>query len=80
MLTIGRAESCDIGLFGDAGVDRLHARIQQQEDRYWIADAGSRTGTFVNDVRIEGPTPLRSGDLIRVGKTVLRFGERQKRP
>jgi hypothetical protein len=26
-VTIGRAETCDIGLFGDAGIERLHARI-----------------------------------------------------
>ena len=25
--TIGRAESCDLGLFGDAGVEKMHARI-----------------------------------------------------
>ena len=29
--TIGRAESCDIGLFGDNTIERLHARIQLQE-------------------------------------------------
>ena len=34
----------------------------------------------MNDRRIDGPTPLRSGDLIRVGRNVIKFGERQKRP
>ena len=28
--TIGRAESCDIGLFGDPAVERLHARITRE--------------------------------------------------
>jgi hypothetical protein len=79
VLTIGRAEACDLGLFGDPTIDRLHARILRQGDRYLIADAGSATGTYVNDVRIGEPTPLRSGDLIRVGKALLRFGERPKR-
>ena len=68
VLTIGRAEACDLGLFGDPAVERLHARIVRQGDRYLIADAGTAGGTYVNDVRIEEPTPLRSGDLIRVGK------------
>jgi hypothetical protein len=77
-LTIGRAESCDIGLFGDAGVSLLHARILQQGGRYLIADAGG-AGTFVNDVPIRGPTPLRSGDLIRMGRSLLRFRERSRR-
>ncbi len=79
VLTIGRAEACDLGLFGDPAVDRLHARIVRQGDRYLIADAGSAGGTYVNEVRVEGPTPLRSGDLIRVGNALIRFGERPKR-
>jgi hypothetical protein len=78
-VTIGRAESCDIGLFGDAGIERLHARILQQGHRYVLADAGTMAGTFVNEQRITQPTPLRSGDAIRVGKSVMRFQERQRR-
>ncbi len=78
-ITIGRAESCDVGLFGDAAVSRLHARILRQGNRYLIADAAGSGGTFVNDVQIQGPTPLRSGDLIRMGASLLRFRDRQKR-
>jgi hypothetical protein len=76
--TIGRAEACDIGLFGDSGVARLHARIIQQGDRYVLADGGSEGGTYLNDQRIVQPTPLHSGDVIRLGNSVLCFGERRK--
>jgi hypothetical protein len=78
-ITIGRAEGCDIGLFGDPLVDKLHARILRQGNQYVVVDAGSMAGTFVNDQRVAGPTPLRDGDAIRLGKCVLRFGERAKR-
>jgi hypothetical protein len=75
LLTIGRAEACDVGLFGDPLVEKLHAHILlQQNGRYLIADNGSTHGTFVNERRVEGPTLLRSGDLIRVGNSCLRFG------
>jgi hypothetical protein len=77
--TIGRAEGCDIGLFGDAAVDRLHARILLQGGNYLLADAGSAGGTFVNEKRVLEPMTLRSGDAIRLGNCVLRFGERRKR-
>jgi hypothetical protein len=76
---IGRAEGCDIGLFGDPGVDPRHAQILQQNGRYLLVDVGSKGGTYLNDALINEPSPLRSGDLIRVGRCVLRFGERSRR-
>jgi FHA domain len=78
-LTIGRAESCDLGLFGDPTVERLHARIVRQGGRYLLADAGTAGGTYVNDVRVLQPVPLRSGDLIRLGNALVRFRERERR-
>jgi hypothetical protein len=78
-VTIGRAEGCDIGLFGDTGVERTHCRIVLKNHRYLLHDVDTPGGTYVNDQRISQPTPLRDGDLIRVGKSLLRFGERQKR-
>jgi hypothetical protein len=78
VLTIGRAEACDIGLFGDPSIERLHARLLRQGDHYLIADAGTKGGTYVNDVRVTEPRLLRSGDVIRVGNARIRFGERQK--
>ncbi len=76
LVTIGRAESCDVGLFGDPGVERLHAHIARKDSGYFLTDAGTPTGTFLNGSRIARATPIRSGDAIRVGNSVLRFGER----
>jgi hypothetical protein len=78
VVTIGRAENCDVGLFGDAAVDRLHARILRKGEDYLVADAESTTGTFVNGQRVDRPRVLQSGDAIRIGRAVLRFGERAK--
>jgi hypothetical protein len=77
--TIGRAESCDIGLFGDPSIERVHARVVLAGNQYLLADGGTQAGTYLNDQRIVQPSPLRSGDRIRVGSSVVRFGERQKR-
>lgn len=77
--TIGRAEACDIGLFGDNAIEKVHARIIMKNNRYLLTDAETPTGTYLNDQRIGEPTPLRSGDAIRVGNCVLRFSEKQKR-
>lgn len=77
--TIGRAEACDIGLFGDHLIEKLHAWILQSGNRYYLEDGRSPVGTFVNDRPVVGRTPLQSGDLIRVGNSVLRFREKKKR-
>jgi hypothetical protein len=78
VITIGRAESCDIGLFGGQGVEKVHARITLQGRRYVLADDDTPGGTYVNDEKVVGPRELRHGDTIRLGNCVLRFGERQK--
>jgi hypothetical protein len=79
-ITIGRAEACDIGLFGDPTVDKFHACLRRTSDHYEISDLGSAGGTFVNEERIAGSRALRAGDVIGVGRCRLRFGERARRP
>ena len=77
---IGRAEGTDIALFGDAGVEKEHARIVLEGGRYFLEEPiPTPGGAFVNDQKIDQRTPLKSGDLIRLGRSVLRFMERQKR-
>jgi FHA domain len=78
--SIGRAESSDIALFGDAGVERSHAHIVQKDGQYFLEDNDTPGGTFINDVKVIGRSPLRSGDLIKMGgKSLLRFYERPKK-
>jgi hypothetical protein len=77
--TLGRAEGCDVGLFGDPGIDRVHARIVHQGADHVLIDNASVGGVYVNGQRVEGARLLRSGDEIRLGRSVLRFGERRKK-
>jgi len=78
-VTIGRGEGSDLGLFGDAGVEKSHARIVQKGDRWLLVDDSAAGATYLNGELIDGPTPLQSGDEIRMGRCVLRFKERRKR-
>jgi hypothetical protein len=77
--SIGRAEGSDIALFGDSGVEKAHANIILDGGRYFLEDLQAPGGTFVNDQKVEGRAPLKAGDQIRIGKSVLRFHERTKR-
>jgi hypothetical protein len=76
---IGRAEGCDIALFGDMQVEKQHARIVLKGDRYILVDSDTPGGTSVNGQRISGPYPLSNGDMIGCGKSMVRFEERARR-
>src|SRR5262245_31300037 len=78
-VTIGRGEGSDLGLYGDPGVEKSHARILQKGDRWLLVDDSPASTTYLNGQRLNGPTPLCSGDEIRMGRNVLRFKERRKR-
>jgi hypothetical protein len=77
-VTIGRGEGNDLGLYGDPGVDKSHARIVQDGDDWLLVDYSTGGATYLNGQPIVGPTALRSGDEIRMGRSVLRFNERRK--
>jgi pSer/pThr/pTyr-binding forkhead associated (FHA) protein len=38
-----------------------------------LRDLGSKNGTFVDDVRVEGPTALRDGALVRFGTLTVTY-------
>lgn len=77
--TIGRAEGCEIALFGDSEIEKEHARILLEGDRYFVEDLDTTSGTYINGKRIRQRARLHNGDEISFGRAVLRFGERQRR-
>ncbi len=56
----------------DITVSRHHAQIRWLDGEYWIFDAGSLNGTYVNGTQIQS-LPLTSGDEIEIGKFRLTF-------
>jgi DNA-binding winged helix-turn-helix (wHTH) protein len=53
------------------GVSRRHARIVVRGTEATVEDLGSKNGTFLEDKRVDGPTPLADRDRVRLGHTVL---------
>lgn len=73
---IGRAEECDIGLFGDAAVLGRHARIERKNSRFVISDLASGAGLRING-RSVAQASLNNGDQITIGNYVLTFHARK---
>src|SRR3546814_5996024 len=60
----------------DSTISRRHAEMTPEGDgRWYLRDLNSANGTFVNGVRVNDRRPLRAGDQIRTGSTLLVFGE-----
>lgn len=62
-ISLGRGDESDV-VIRDGIVSSLHAIIGRRPDgTFWLRDAGSKNGTFLNGTRIEGVTPLEDGDV-----------------
>ena len=70
-LTVGRAATCAISLEDDHYVSQVHARIFRRDGDVLVEDLGSTNGTYVNRRKVAYPMPVRRGDKIQIGKTVL---------
>jgi DNA-binding winged helix-turn-helix (wHTH) protein len=64
---IGRAPDAHIRIESPK-VSRWHAKITVDGDSALVEDLGSKNGTFVGDVRVNGPRPLAHGDQLRLGQ------------
>jgi pSer/pThr/pTyr-binding forkhead associated (FHA) protein len=71
-IRIGRDEANQLTLPNDPKVSRSHAELRNRDGQWVLVDLGSRNGTKVNGHRIE-QHPLRSGDTIQLGSTVIDF-------
>lgn len=69
-LIVGRAPECQLSI-ADAGASAAHAEISWNEQGFSVFDLGSANGTFLNGQRIQARSPLRLGDHLQVGGTLL---------
>lgn len=67
--SIGRDKSNDI-VIDEEGISNFHAELRiEDNDRVFITDSGSISGSFVNGKQIKERTQLSAGDVIRLNET-----------
>jgi diguanylate cyclase (GGDEF)-like protein len=66
-LEIGRSPKSEISLPEVLSISRSHARLEYRSGSVILRDLTSTNGTYVNDIRIDRPTVLKSGDRFQVG-------------
>ncbi|HXE53162.1 MAG TPA: FHA domain-containing protein, partial [Tepidisphaeraceae bacterium] len=58
----------------DNTVSRRHCELLPVDGEWVVRDLGSSNGTYVNGGRVMATAPLKIGDQIRVGRTLMVFG------
>ncbi|MEE9513617.1 MAG: FHA domain-containing protein [Anaerolineales bacterium] len=69
---IGRAADNSLVLH-DETASAHHARLSFQDGQWWLEDLGSRNGTAVNGIPLEGPLVVTYGDQIAFGRVEFRM-------
>jgi serine phosphatase RsbU (regulator of sigma subunit) len=69
-VTVGRSSTADLAL-SDPFLSRHHARLTRRNEQLLVEDLGSRNGTFVNDLPVQGLTAVKPGDVIRLSASSI---------
>lgn len=69
---LGRLPECTIQLQSNM-VSRRHAEVFAKDGKYFVQDLGSGNGTFLNGKKLEGDSPLRHNDRLKLGPMLFRF-------
>lgn len=71
-LIIGRLEVDGVfTISNDPAVSKKHCRLYINNNSLWIEDLKSANHTFMNGQTVTSPTPVKSGDELKVGNTHL---------
>lgn len=73
-IIVGRsAANCNLAITTDNAVSEKHCEISMENNRFYITDSGSSNGTFLNGERIYSATEVKTGCLLKIGRSEYRL-------
>lgn len=69
---IGRDPDCEVQIIADASISRCHSEVYIDNGHWWIKDANSTNGTFINGEKIDRMA-LTLSTSVRLGKGATRL-------
>ena len=69
--TLGRARTNDLSI-NEPSISKFHARLDYQGGVFWIEDAGSLHGVYVNATKVRR-AELQPGSQVQLGNVTLKF-------
>lgn len=67
---VGRSSTCSLVLDDNYSSSR-HARFFQEHGQWYVEDLNSTNGTFLDGQRISNPTPVATGQGVKIGQSVM---------
>ncbi len=77
-VVMGRQDA-DVEL-SDSTISRNHLKFRQDGQEWLLEDLGSANGTFLNGMKLTRPMPVKLGDQIRCGQSLLVFARTESDP
>lgn len=76
MVIVGSSNRCGLSLVGD-GIASMHCSLRRDNVGVWLSDWQSRSGTFLDGVRVSEETQVHPGNTIQLGDYTIqvRFSE-----
>jgi sigma-B regulation protein RsbU (phosphoserine phosphatase) len=71
---VGRSSKADLTI-PDRSMSRMHARLYQDQGKWFVEDLGSRNGTLLGGRAVDHPAQLGHGSVIQVGSTSITLRE-----
>ncbi|HTI03795.1 MAG TPA: FHA domain-containing protein [Gemmatimonadales bacterium] len=70
-IRFGREPGSGVLVSGDAAkvVSVRHAELRLEHSAWLLTDLGSRNGTYLNGKRVDAPTAVKAGDVVRLGES-----------
>lgn len=76
---IGRDPACDVFINNET-ISLRHCKLYYHHKHWWVEDLLSTNGSYLNEIRIETPVILTSGDSLQLGAVniSIEFNERSE--
>lgn len=71
-MVIGSDPGCTIHI-DSLAIQPEHAKIETVNTDSVVCDLGSEEGTFIGQTKIDGPQPIKDGDVIQIGKHTITY-------
>jgi hypothetical protein len=74
-ITIGRSiyNAVSLSFLEDQTMSRFHCKLNIEGEKVFISDNNSLNGTYVNGKQIKDKVELHSGDVLQIGRSIIRI-------